>query len=295
MGIPCSPFRYPGGKQVLARVLGSLIRLNGREGGIYAEPYAGGCGAGLSLLFSERVSGLMINDADWSIYAFWRAILSKTDDFLELLRDTPLTVDEWCRQRDAYLTSSKRCFLKAGFATFYLNRCNRSGIISNGGPIGGKQQNGKWKIDARFNREGLRDRIERIAFYRKRIQPSNLDAIEFLDTHVRRRNPMDRVFAYLDPPYFAKGSQLYLDYYEAADHAILAKYLKAPLTFPWALTYDNAAAIRRLYDDNRRFTFDLVYSARERRTGKELFIVDPRLKVPTDWGMSIPKRYIGIA
>jgi DNA adenine methylase len=295
MDVSCSPFRYPGGKQVLARVLASLISLNRREGGIYAEPYAGGCGAGLNLLFSERVSGLMINDADWSIYAFWRAILSKTDEFLELLRDTPLTVEEWYRQRDTYLTSSKRCFLKAGFATFYLNRCNRSGIISNGGPIGGKQQNGKWKIDARFNREGLRKRIERIAFYRKRIQPSNLDAIEFLDTQVRRRSPSDRVFAYLDPPYFAKGSQLYLDYYEASDHANLAKYLKASLTFPWALTYDNAAAIRRLYEGNRTFTFNLAYSARERRMGKELFIIDPRLRVPTDWGLSIPKRYIGLA
>jgi DNA adenine methylase len=295
MDISCSPFRYPGGKQVLARALGAIIRLNGCEGGVYAEPYAGGCGAGLNLLFSERVSGLMINDADWRIYAFWQAILTKTDAFLELLRDTPITVSEWRRQKETYERAPRRSILRAGFATFYLNRCNRSGIISNGGPIGGQHQHGKWRIDARFNRTGLRARIERIAFYRNRIWASNLDAIEFLEEQVGKRSLSERIFAYLDPPYFAKGSELYLDYYEPADHATLASYLKSPLKFPWALTYDNAAAIRRLYDGNRRFKFDLAYSARERRVGKELFIVDPRLRVPADWGLKIPGRYIGIA
>jgi DNA adenine methylase len=295
MDISCSPFRYPGGKQVLARALGAIIRLNGCEGGVYAEPYAGGCGAGLNLLFSERVSGLMINDADWRIYAFWQAILTKTDAFLELLRDTPITVSEWRRQRETYERAPRRSMLRAGFATFYLNRCNRSGIISNGGPIGGTHQRGKWRIDARFNRVGLRSRIERIAFYRDRIWTSHLDAIEFLEKQVRKRSLSERVFAYLDPPYFAKGRQLYMDYYEPADHATLASYLKSPLKFPWALTYDNAGAIRRLYDGNRRFMFNLAYSARERRVGKELFIVDPRLRVPADWGFSIPGRYIGIA
>jgi DNA adenine methylase len=295
MDISCSPFRYPGGKQVLARALGAIIRLNNCEGGVYAEPYAGGCGAGLNLLFSERVSGLMINDADWRIYTFWQAILTKTDAFLELLRETPLTVPEWERQKDTYERASRRSIVRLGFATFYLNRCNRSGIIPNGGPIGGKKQDGKWKIDARFNRAGLRARIERIALYRHRIWASNLDAIEFLETQVRRRSMCEHIFAYLDPPYFAKGRQLYLDYYDSSDHSTLATYLRSPLNFPWALTYDNASAIRRLYEKNRTFTFNLDYSARVRRTGRELFIVNPRLIVPADWGRRIPKRYIGVA
>lgn len=295
MDISCSPFRYPGGKQVLARALGAVIRLNGCEGGVYAEPYAGGCGAGLNLLFSERVAGLMINDADSRIYAFWQAILTKTDAFLELLRDTPVTVSEWRRQKDTYERAGARSMLQTGFATFYLNRCNRSGIISNGGPIGGQHQDGKWKIDARFNRAGLRARIERIAFYRRRICASNLDAIEFLDALVKKRSLTERIFAYLDPPYFGKGRQLYLDYYEASDHSTLASYLRSPHKFPWALTYDNARAIRRLYRTNRRFSFDLAYSAHERRVGKELFIVDSQLRVPKDWGARIPAHYIGIA
>ena len=60
MSVAHSPLRYPGGKQILARVLAHLIQINGREGGIYAEPYAGGAGAALSLLFGEHVERLML-------------------------------------------------------------------------------------------------------------------------------------------------------------------------------------------------------------------------------------------
>lgn len=292
MAVPCSPLRYPGGKQILSRVLSTLISINGREGDIYAEPYAGGCGAGLHLLFSERISTLMINDADRSIYAFWSAILFKTKAFLEMLRDAPLSVDEWQKQRDIYLSGRHQSSLRLGFSSFYLNRCNRSGIIANGGLIGGRDQRGKWKLDARFNKKGLRERIERIAMYRERILVSNLDALEFLSTRACNRNVADRVFVYLDPPYFVKGSQLYLDYYDASDHVTLAKYLRRKPPFLWVMSYDNVSPIHDLYKQYRKFPFNLSYSARERRIGKELLVVDPKLSIPSDWKSRIPDRYV---
>lgn len=289
-----SPLRYPGGKQILARVLSKFIQMNGREGGIYAEPYAGGCGAGLSLLFSEHISSLLINDADRSIYAFWWSILNETDAFLKLLRDTPRTVREWDKQRAIYTDSSGVGLLELGFAAFYLNRCNRSGIIANGGVIGGRDQTGRWKIDARYNPQALSARISRIALYAHRIRLTNLDAIQFLRVHVSAAKTVERCFVYLDPPYHDKGSGLYLDYYDSDDHVALAHYLEEA-QFLWVLTYDNVPAIRRLYSTLRRSSFTLSYSAKERRTGNELMVFHPELKVPNGWVKRLPASELTLA
>jgi DNA adenine methylase len=292
-----SPLRYPGGKQVLSRVLAHLIAKNGLEGGTYAEPYAGGAGAALTLLFGEHVHRIMINDADIRIHAFWSSILNKTDKFLKLLQDTPLTVAQWQIQRGIYRRAREHDRLAVGFATFYLNRCNRSGIIDNAGLIGGLRQTGLWKLDARFNRAELAKRIHRICRYKSRIALSNLDAIEFLKT-LEEEPPTkaDRVFVYLDPPYYAKGSQLYLNHYQPADHAALASYLSRDLPYTWVLSYDNVPQIRRLY--RRKFkttTFDLGYSAHRRRTGSELLIYPAHLAFPRPWRSRINDVYISAA
>jgi DNA adenine methylase len=295
MATSCSPLRYPGGKQILARVLGHLIEVNKCEGGVYAEAYAGGAGAALSLLFAERVERLMLNDADLSIYSFWQAVLRKTDAFLKLLRDTPVSVTEWHRQRNIYLHPSRHSSLRLGFATFYLNRCNRSGIIGNAGLIGGLEQRGKWKLDARFNRDELATRIRRAALYSDRIDLFNLDATDFLRNHVSKANMASRSFAYLDPPYFAKGSQLYLNSYRPEDHRNLARYLKQEAKFLWVMSYDDVPEIRALYRDFRQVAFDLGYSARDRRVGKELLIFKKSIAFPQRWKSRIPSCYITAA
>jgi len=289
-----SPLRYPGGKQILARVLAHLIHLNGARGGIYAEPYAGGAGASLALLFGEHVDRILINDADPSIYAFWHGILHDTDRFLRLLRDTPVTLEEWARQRQTYQHPKRHSALRVGFATFFLNRCNRSGIIPNGGPIGGQHQSGIWKLDVRFTRAELIRRISRIALYRDRISISNLDAIKFLKRHVESRDDLRGMFVYLDPPYYAQGQKLYLNYYKPPDHASLAAYL-VKAKFLWVMSYDNVPEITTLYVRLRQVPFDLSYCARERRIGKEIMILKRGLEFPTEWLGGIPAQYISAA
>lgn len=295
MATAYSPLRYPGGKQVLGHVLTHIIRLNDCQGGIYVEPYCGGSGAALGLLFCEHVDRLMLNDADPSVYAFWHTILHDTDNFLRLLRDTPLSVEEWLRQRGIYRQADTQATLALGFATFYLNRCNRSGIIARAGLIGGLQQHGKWKLDARFNRADLTERIERIATYRDRIALSNLDAITFLRDHVSVDPINDRAFVYLDPPYYAKGSQLYLNHYKPDDHSVLATFMKREAKFQWIMTYDNVPEVCRLYSRFRQVPFDLAYSARESRVGREIMILKPYLKFPQQWRLKIPDRFISAA
>jgi DNA adenine methylase len=291
VAVSFSPLRYPGGKQILARVLGHLIRLNGREGGVYVEPYAGGAGAALSLLYGEYVRSAVINDADTRVFAFWDAALNRTDELVKLIRDTPLSVEEWKRQRQIYLKPGRHSRLWVGFAAFYLNRCNRSGIIGNAGLIGGLNQTGKWKIDARFNRKDLAARIERAASYRERIELFNLDATEFLRTELPKPIRADRAFVYLDPPYYLKGSQLYLNHYTPTDHTALAEYL-SDAKFTWVLSYDNVPAIRKLYRAYRQVSFNLGYSAREWRIGKELLVIPPHVRFPIAWPKRIPDQFI---
>lgn len=272
MSTSYSPLRYPGGKQILFPTLRHIIELNGFSGGVYVEPYAGGAGAALGLLFGEHVDKLVLNDADPAIYSFWKSILTSTDAFLKLLRECPLSIDEWRRQKAIYSKPQKASVLKLGFAAFYLNRCNRSGIIANAGVIGGVDQKGTWKIDARFNRAELERRIKRIAGYADRIDIYNMDAIEFLETHINIPGRATESFVYLDPPYFVKGSQLYLSYYSPKDHGALSSYLQKKAKFTWVLTYDDAIEIRNLYSNLTIIPFNLRYSASTSRTGSEVFI-----------------------
>lgn len=272
MRSPCSPLRYPGGKQILFSTLSEIIDRNGFSGGCYAEPYAGGAGAALALLFGEHVDKLLLNDADRAIYSFWDLLLNDTERLLSRIKTVPLNIKEWKRQREIYGRPNEVSGRELGFSAFYLNRCNRSGIIPNAGAIGGLNQTGKWKIDARFNREELSKRVSRIARYRDRIEIHNLDAIDFLTNEVNTPEQAKKCFVYLDPPYFGKGSQLYLSYYEPNDHAKLATYLRSKAKFSWVLTYDDAEEIRTLYSGLNVIPFKLRYSASESRSGHEVFI-----------------------
>lgn len=287
--VPSSPLRYPGGKQVLTRVLASFIELNSLDGCVYAEPYAGGAGAALSLLYSEHVSRILLNDADPSVFAFWRSLLGDTDGFLRLVRDTPLTVDEWTRQRQIYRSRATESQLRLGFSTFYLNRTNRSGIIKDAGVIGGLSQSGNWKLDARFNRSELINRLKRVALYKSRIVITKMDALRFMQTRVQSAGSASPpgAFVYLDPPYYNKGSDLYLSYYTPKDHEALASYLRSPKSFQWILTYDRSRPIVKLYSWARQFCFRLPYSAHSRRSGHEMLIVAKGLKVPDGWRRNI--------
>lgn len=279
MPIAHSPLRYPGGKAVLSDFLADVIAVNDLQDGVYVEPYAGGAGAALTLLFGEHVQRIVLNDADPCVYAFWDAVLNRKDDFVRRLTETPVTINEWKRQRDIYRNQRRHSRIKVAFASFYLNRCNRSGIMVNGGPIGGFEQTGKWKLDARYNRDELIRRIEKIHLYRDRIEIHNLDAIDFLSDVVGRSAAVDETLVYLDPPYYVKGSELYLNHYRPDDHAKLAASIKRQTGYRWLMTYDDVPEIHDLYNGCNTAHFDLRYSAHTSRLGSELLIWSSSLSV----------------
>jgi len=283
-----SPLRYPGGKSVLAPVIASIIESNDLADCVYVEPYAGGAGAALTLLYAEHVSQLLLNDKDRSVYAFWKTILTDTAALCSMIEQVPLTMVEWNRQKVTYTKRTKRGRLfDVGFSAFYLNRCNRSGIIATAGPIGGKEQTGNWKLDARFNREDLVERVKNVAAYADRIRVSNNDAIDFLD-RIRKKNDPEKTFIYLDPPYYVKGSKLYLNSYLHSDHEALARKLKEMQDFKWVLTYDDVPEIRQLYDFVQCQPFDIKYSVQAVRQGRELFFMSPALHTFNHFANDLP-------
>ncbi|ASP30425.1 DNA methyltransferase [Qipengyuania flava] len=274
-----SPLRYPGGKSSLYELVSNLLRLNALQRGHYAEPYAGGASLALSLLFNGQVSDIHLNDVDRGIWSFWKSVLEETDDLCELIENTEISVEEWHRQKAIYRSVGPVETLALGFATFFLNRTNRSGIIGTGGIIGGLQQTGNYKIDCRFNKSELIRRIRRIRKYRSRIHLSQEDALVFL-SNMDRSLPR-KSFIALDPPYYQKGASLYTSFYGADDHAEVARAILS-IDRPWVLTYDDAHEVRQLYRCRRQYLFDIRYSVQTKRTGTELLIASKGLKVPEE-------------
>lgn len=257
-----------------------ILRGNKLERGHYAEPYAGGCGLALALLYGGFVSDIHINDIDRPLWAFWDAVLNNTEDFIRLMEKTPVTMDEWRRQRELVKDDTSADTLGLGFAAFFLNRTNRSGVIKRGGVIGGLAQDGNYKIDCRFTKEELARRIRRVSKYRSRINLYRKDAIKFID-HVEEELPKE-TFLYIDPPYFHKGSTLYTSFYKRADHETVADRILR-LKRPWILTYDCCEEIHDLYTERRQFQFSLNYSLHNKRLGTELLIASKGLRIPDDF------------
>ena len=269
-----SPLRYPGGKAFLASTISAIIADNGFSDAYYAEPFAGGAGAALYLLFSERVWKILLNDADFHIFAFWKSILDESEKFCIKIKTVPLTIAQWKKQKRIFDNPHGYALFDVGFATFYLNRTNRSGIL-DGGPIGGFEQNGKWKISARFNRMDLIDRIKNIVCYKERISISNMEARNFLTL---LNNSTKNIFIYLDPPYYSQGPELYLNFYTHDDHKFLALYIQKELHHPWIITYDNTKEISELYKAQKSLAFELAYSVNSHKKGRELLFFSPQLK-----------------
>ncbi len=274
-----SPLRYPGGKACLYSLVSSILRANKLERQHYAEPFCGGSGLALSLLYRGYVSNIHINDIDPAIWAFWDGVLNQVDEFISRIANTPITVDEWQRQREIYLEQDATEPLTLGFSAFFLNRTNRSGIIKSAGVIGGKDQTGSYKVDCRFNREDLIRRVRRVAKYRDRIHLTRCDALEFV-SHACETLP-EKTFFCIDPPYYSKGRKLYTSFYASKDHSQLASEVKK-MQKPWIVTYDKTPSISKLYHSHRQFEFNINYSVETKREGTEIMIVSKGLRVPPE-------------
>ena len=279
MALTPSPLRYPGGKTSIRKMVAQIMENNGLTRGHYAEPYAGGCGLALTMLFGDVAHELHLNDLDRSIYTFWDTVLNDGDSLIDKMMATDVTIDEWYAQREIQRNKDTANDFDLAFSTLFLNRTNRSGIILKAGVIGGLSQEGNYKLDCRFNKDGLAEKIKRIQKYSHRIHFYNLDAIDFLKVTSSKIN--SKLFYCIDPPYFSKGSALYTNFYEPKDHAKVADAI-LELEHPWMLTYDNKPEIRELYESCAQHRFFLNYSAQRKRIASELLVTSKGLKLNQD-------------
>ena len=259
-----SPLRYPGGKHKITPLIEFLIRKSQRCH-TYVEPFAGGAGVALDLLLSGVVENIIINDSDRAISSFWKAALNETDSFVDKIMSVDLSLSEWKRQRSIYMNSRHYSF-DYGFAAFYLNRTNHSGILASG-PIGGREQS-EWTLEARFNRKGLADRIKLIGLRREDISVYNRDVLSFM------RNQLSKcgreAFVYYDPPYYQKGRVLYKNYFTHKLHQSLKNAVLADKCHPWVVSYDDVEDIRKIYCHVPCRSFALNYSLANKGKGREV-------------------------
>ncbi|WP_162128099.1 DNA adenine methylase [Flavobacterium phycosphaerae] len=274
-----SPLRYPGGKNKLAPFLAKVC-LDNKIDNHYIEPFAGGASVALFLLIEGYVSRITINDKDKSIHAFWYSILNNCDEFCELIRNTEISIENWHKQREIQKNKNTSNTLELGFSTFYLNRTNRSGIIK-AGVIGGLNQEGNFKMDCRFNKKELINKIELISKYSSKINLYNYDALELIDTIINdKETEKSSSIFYFDPPYYLKAESLYMNHFKHEDHKILSDKIKSINNIHWIVSYDDNINIENLYYDEIKLKYSFNHSAFESRDGKELIFHSENLRLP---------------
>lgn len=271
MGVYYSPLRYPGGKNCIFPFISNLFYENQLIGTKYAEPYSGGAGLALRLLFEGYVNHIYINDLDKSIYAFWQTLMDRPDEFCRWIEDIEVSIENWRKYREVQRYADNISCFELAKSTFFLNRTNVSGVIK-GGVIGGLAQAGKYKINARFNKNDLVNRIQKIKSIKSRISVSNLDGMNFIQ---KLDNQEEEIFIYLDPPYYQKGANLYMNFYSHEDHKKLSKKVHK-LRKKWIVSYDNHEFILNLYAEKHKLIHKLSQSA-SNRVGDELFIFSEKI------------------
>jgi DNA adenine methylase len=275
MPITDTPLRYPGGKTQLAPFVTELLKTNDLLQCVYCEPFAGGAGIACRLLLNGTISEAWINDIDPGIYAFWYSVLNHTEDLCDRIANTNVDMTEWYRQKELHAKGGRH-LLNLGFATLFLNRTNRSGIIK-GGVIGGLNQDGKYGIDCRFGREELIRKVRRIALYRDQIKLTCIDAREYVRSEIKGLPKHSLVN--VDPPYYKAGPDLYTNAYQHRDHMLLATTVKK-ISRPWMLTYDDVPEICEMYSGLTHYRKSLTYYAQVKRSAAELLILSDKLVPP---------------
>jgi len=270
-----SPLRYPGGKTKLYEYTKKLIEKNNLVGCTYCEPFAGGCGLAIQLLHDGIVKKLILNDIDKYIYALWTTILNNSNELIKKIENTPINIEQWHIQKEIQKNPNNYDLIDIAFSTLFLNRTNRSGILS-AGPIGGYSQKGNYKIDCRFNKSSVIKKIDLISSYRKKIRFKNNDALKFI-SYLEKTSINDKKFVFLDPPYFNKGPELYLNFYRTEDHKSLCKRIKKT-NLNWIVTYDNIQEIKEIYSNIDYMNYDIRYELQQKKTGQEIMFFSSNIK-----------------
>lgn len=244
-----SPLRYPGAKRQLTPVIQDLIRANVPPPRLFVEPFCGGASTALKVAGQQVVDHIILADADPLVAAFWYTAAFDTKWLIAAMWEEPVTLERW----DWWRLGTPRGRRDRALKCLFLNRTTFSGILhGRAGPIGGRAQESKYKIDCRFGKEGLERRLTAVgdlATTGRLLDVWNTDWRLTLTRLCREHGHLDpnEIAVYLDPPYVEKAPFLYEWSFESDEHASLAQALCRSSRFRWLLSYDDNSTIRDLY------------------------------------------------
>lgn len=95
-------------------------------------------------------------------------------------------------------------------------------------------------------------------------------------------NRKEKIFVFLDPPYYQKGSELYTNFYKKEDHAYLAQFILSNMVnIPWLMTYDLATEVMEFYSERIPYLLiDVIYTAGTIKRKKEIMFYN-KIIVPS--------------
>jgi DNA adenine methylase len=265
-----TPLRYPGSKTWLVEYISKFLEFNNLEPELIAEPYAGSGAVAVSLLLEGKVKKALLNENDPMIVAFWKSILYHPDELIERIESTEINLATWNKFRKYLEADAPKKYptMDLGFAFFFFNRTNFSGIVT-GGPLGGKSQQSRYSLACRFKKDYLIEKVRKIGDLRGKIKIYHGDGIRFM-RKIQKDACDHEVIYYVDPPYFRSGRDLYRRWFTEEDHIELAEFLKS-FDSPWLLSYDDSEFIKLLYTESKSQPIYADYQAwRYKRDVKEL-------------------------
>lgn len=276
------PLRYPGGKRRLVIAVADLLQRAGNPTRLLVEPFAGGAAVSIALMEAGLTDQIALADKDELLAAFWSIVFSGDADLLaERILNANITVQEWQKLKNLQYHKGFKTDFERAYACLFLNRTSFSGILhQRAGPIGGKNQTSRNKINCRFNRDTLGKRIVQLSQQRHKVLFVRNQGYEKSLSDVNKmllsREMPEQLVWYLDPPFFEKADKLYRYVFNENDHLRLKQQL-ARIRGRWILSYDNVPEARRLYSDHPGFSeVSLLYSARvngkKRTVGSEIVV-----------------------
>jgi DNA adenine methylase len=276
-----TPLRYPGSKTWLVDYISKFLEYNNLEPEILAEPYAGSGAVAISLLNEGKIDRAFLNEKDPLIVAFWKSTLYHTEELIERIESTEINLSTWNSFRKYLTPEAPKNYstIDLGFAFFFFNRTNFSGIVT-GGPLGGQRQQSKYSISCRFKRDYLVEKVRKIGNLRGKVKIYQGDGIRFL-RKIQKRISNREVVYYIDPPYFKSGRDLYRKWFTEDDHIRLSEFLKL-FEPPWFLSYDDSEFIKSLYKKSKTQQIYADYQVwKYKRNVKELlfsnYVIPPMI------------------
>jgi len=280
-----SPLRYPGSKKYLVPYLVEIIKYNNLCPDVLIEPFVGGGNISMHFLIHNIVKSVIISDKDKLIYSFWKVLFTNPNYLVDFINKTEINLENFYKYKKIAKSNRRHKIEVLAEACIFLNRTSFSGLLTDRvGPLGGKSQTSKYKIDCRFNRKNLVEKIRKLTEFSENVTVLNhdwQDTIDYVTKLINVENKIEKPLFYIDPPFYKKADELYRFYFEQDEHESLCASI-LNLNYSWVLSYDNADEIIKMYKEQKceNINIEMPYSVNSNATRFEKELIITPLSLP---------------